>query len=187
MIDPSVRNLYSGVEDLLNDLCFRLGCKGQSDGDLRVALTRVLCSGEVRGYIYERVAADLSGERPKSPPPAPVQHPLAAVSRAQLSVTPSFLRYNLIGMRQSYRGLFPGYRVPFDLETDVGTFRAKVTGAPQGTPHGDVNAGTQIKSVGVGDLTYWYSHHPEVVEGSILLIEVLEPMVRYRLSVMLPR
>ena len=45
-------------------------------------------------------------------------------------------RYALFHIPKQYRRFFPGYKIPFYLETDIGTFRPCITSAPKGTPPG---------------------------------------------------
>lgn len=88
-------------------------------------------------------------------------------------------RYALIPIPKEYRRFFPGYKVPFLLETDIGEIRTKVTSAPKGTEYGDPDAGNYIQ----GGLKPWYNKHRDLKEGDKLIIEVIEPKKRYRLYV----
>ncbi len=184
MIDPSVRHLYAGVEDLLVIISQRLGPFAPPENQLRGIVANVLGSAEVREYLTHRVLQEIQPEHQVVPPPAePTQPPPAAIRRIRIPVTEAFLTYNLIGVCRDHRPAFPGYFVPFLLETDCGNFSAKITSARQGTARGDPAAGKYIKSVERGDLEYWYNRHPEVTVGSTLLVEIIRPMERYRLSV----
>lgn len=88
-------------------------------------------------------------------------------------------RYALIPIPKEYRRFFPGYKVPFILETDVGEIRTKVTSAPKGTEYGDPDAGNYIQ----GGLKPWYNKHADLKAGDKLVIEVVEPKKVYRLYV----
>lgn len=88
-------------------------------------------------------------------------------------------KYALIPIPKEYRRFFPGYKVPFILETDIGEIRTKVTSAPRGTEYGDPDAGNYIQ----GGLKPWYNKHKDLKEGDKLIIEVIEPKKRYRLYV----
>jgi hypothetical protein len=92
-------------------------------------------------------------------------------------------KFHLIPVPKSVRHFFPGYNVPFTLETDIGEIPAKVTSAPKGTKEGDPNAGAYIKSVYRNDLTQWYDKHKDLKLGDKILIEVIEDKRRYKLSV----
>ena len=89
-------------------------------------------------------------------------------------------KYVLIPVSRKKRRFFPGYNVYFDLETDTGAIRTRVTSAPKGTPSGDRNGGNYIK----GGLRPWYNNHPELKSGDRLRFEALEPGKKYRLSVL---
>jgi hypothetical protein len=88
-------------------------------------------------------------------------------------------RWALIPIPKDRRRFLPGYKVNFDLLTDVGVISTHVTSAPKGTPIGDLNAGAYIQ----GGLRQWYQEHPELKDGDKLRIEALEPGKRYRLSI----
>ena len=87
--------------------------------------------------------------------------------------------YALFPVPKAYRRFFPGFKVYFDLETDIGTIRTHVTSALKGTPYGDPDAGIRIQ----GNLSDWYANHRELKPGDGLRFECLEPGKRYRLSV----
>jgi hypothetical protein len=88
-------------------------------------------------------------------------------------------KWSLIQLPREYRTLFPGYKVPFILETDIGRITTKVTSGPKGTKIGDPEAGQYI----AGGLKPWYDAHRELKEGNKLIIEVIEPKKSYRLSI----
>lgn len=87
--------------------------------------------------------------------------------------------YSLIPLPKELRRLFPGFKVEFELESDVGTIVTKVTSAPKGTEHGDPVAGNYIQ----GGLKRWYDSHPELRNGATLTISIIEPKKKYSLSV----
>lgn len=91
----------------------------------------------------------------------------------------SWKKHGLIPLPKQYRGYFPGYKVQFILETDIGEITTRVTSAPRGTPKGDPEAGYYIQ----GGLRPWYERHRELREGDKLIIEVIEPKERYRLVI----
>jgi hypothetical protein len=88
-------------------------------------------------------------------------------------------KWALIPVPRKKRRFFPGYKVYFHLETDIGAIRTRVTSAPKGTPVGDPNGGAYIQ----GSLPPWYNSHPELKPGDRFRFEALEPGKRYRLSV----
>ena len=77
------------------------------------------------------------------------------------------------------RRFFPGYKVYFSLETDIGTVETKVTSAPNGTPVGDPVGGKYIQ----GNLRHWYEQHPNLKPGDKFHFETIEAGKRYKLSV----
>ena len=100
-----------------------------------------------------------------------------------IEIEPSTLHsprmWALIPVPREKRRFFPGYKVYFDLETDAGAIRTRVTAAPKGTPVGDPNGGNYIQ----GGLRPWYNNHSELKSGDRFRFEALEPGKRYRLSV----
>ncbi len=88
-------------------------------------------------------------------------------------------RYSLIPLPKEDRHLFPGYKVGFELETDLETVTTKVTSAPRGTRIGDPVGGTRIQ----GKLMDWFNGHPELKDGAKVKITAIEPSKRYRLDI----
>jgi len=90
--------------------------------------------------------------------------------------------YSLIPFPKEARLFFPGYKVPFIIETDAGNIETHVTSAPKGTVLGDPQAGTYVQ----GGLKIWYDHHLELSDGAILKITCIDPGRRYRLLIIKP-
>jgi len=84
-----------------------------------------------------------------------------------------------IPVPKSKRSFFPGYKVDFDLESDVGVIRTRVTSAPRGTPVGDPEGGAYIQ----GGLRNWYDEHPDLKLGDKLRFEAIDHGKRYKLSI----
>ncbi len=90
------------------------------------------------------------------------------------------LLYPRIPTPKVIRHFFPGYKIPFVLETDAGEIRTHVTSALKGTPIGDPERGNYIRS----GLRNWFeAHQAQILNGGILHIEALEPGKRYKLSI----
>jgi hypothetical protein len=89
----------------------------------------------------------------------------------ELKLAPSSRKYLYIPLPKDKRHFFPGYKVSFQLETDVGMFTAHVPHPP--------NAGGHIR----GRFGPWFAKHPELKGGDKLLVEALEPGKRYKLSI----
>lgn len=85
--------------------------------------------------------------------------------------------YSLIPLNNENRKYFPGYKVDFILETDVGIKNVHVTSGEKGNRIGDSTAGNYI----VGGLQDWYKRHNNLTDGSKLKIEIIERDKRYRL------
>jgi len=92
-------------------------------------------------------------------------------------------KFHLIPVPKDVRHFFPGYNTAFLLETDIGEIPSKVTSAPKDTKEGDPDAGNYIKSVYRNALTQWYDKHKDLKLGDKIIIEVIEPKKRYRLSI----
>jgi len=92
------------------------------------------------------------------------------------------MKYHLIPVGSSIRHLFPGYRVEFDLETDMGVIPCKVSSRTTDAKVGDRVAGKYITSVERNALTEWYRRH-DLRVGDKLMIEIVQEMRRYRLTV----
>jgi len=101
------------------------------------------------------------------------------VIEIKLSNLHSPRKWALISIPREKRHFFPGYKVYFDLETDTGVIKTRVTSAPKGTPVGDKDSGVYIQ----GGLRPWYDSHPELKPGDRLRFEALEPGKRYRLAI----
>jgi hypothetical protein len=95
-----------------------------------------------------------------------------------IKLAPAFRSYPLIPIPREYREKFPGYKVPFTLETDVGEVQTYITSAPEGTKIGDPYAGNYIRA----GITKWASAHPELDGGDWVKITIIEPKKRYRLD-----
>ncbi len=90
--------------------------------------------------------------------------------RITIEVVDSAPDYGFISLPKKHRHLFPDYKVPFTLVTDMGEITAHVS-----------SGGTNIQ----GGLRPWYRKHPElrVDAKAIIVIEVIEPMKKYQLQI----
>ena len=96
----------------------------------------------------------------------------------EVELCDSFRKYVYIPLPKDKRLFFPGYKINFQMETDIGALMAHVTSAPHAPPIGDPHAGGHIR----GKFGPWYRKHPELKARDKIRIEVLEPGKRYRLS-----
>ena len=88
-----------------------------------------------------------------------------------------FRKYALFNLNQNTRSFFPGFKVNFVLETDIGEIETRVTAGNKDTKLGDPKAGAYIN----GGLRPWYNKHPEATIGRKLRFECIEPNRRYQL------
>lgn len=88
-------------------------------------------------------------------------------------------RWALIPIPKDKRAFFPGFKVDFQLSTDVSAITTHVTSALKGTPIGDPKAGAYIQ----GELRSWYDGHPELQDGAKLQIKALQAGKHYQLSI----
>jgi len=97
----------------------------------------------------------------------------------ELELYDSSRKYVYIPLPKDKRHFFPGYKLNFELVTDIGVLTTHVTSAPNGTPIGDPHAGGHIR----GRFGPWYAKHPQLKAGDKLRIEALEAGKRYNLSI----
>jgi hypothetical protein len=101
-----------------------------------------------------------------------------SLPRPQIEVrlTKSAIKYALIDVPKKYRHLFPGYKIPFILETNVGEIETHVAGGHATDKEGDPSAGSYFTK----GLREWFKRN-DVKEGDTVVIEVVEPHKRYKL------
>lgn len=136
-------------------------------------------------YVSEEVFAELQKRaKPLVDNPDSVlrrvfglDHPAATPTALEIVLPEYALRYSLIPVAKANRQFFPGIRVPFLLETEVGTFTVKVSSGYKDTPDGAM-AGDYI----TGGLKKLYDAS-RVKPGDTLRIEALEPGKRYKVSI----
>ena len=96
-----------------------------------------------------------------------------------VTMKPAYLKYGYIHIPQKHRTLFPGFKIPFEVETCRGTFRVYINDAfHKQWKQGDMNSCAEIRG-----LVEWFKTHPQLREGDEFRIEVIEPMKRYRLKI----
>ncbi len=129
------------------------------DRDGKVESLPLLTKREVADKILDRVVEFLA----KKPP----------LQRIEFSLWPpsSTERYKRINIPEDVRHLFPEDKVPFLIETDIGTFSVCVK------RHENTPSHIHLRR------TNWFKAHPELKAGDKVAIEVIEPMKKYRLKV----
>lgn len=158
---------------------------------LQDALSRALRDPDVRDLLDARTRRSAVQQGPHSVPitphpadslPLPPAPPANPRTNIPLHAVPSWWEYQLILFPRQHRRLLPGYEDPFRLDTDVGWFEAKVTSRQGRAAPGDPSAGSYIKSVTPGELARWFHEHPELKQGDLFTLQVIQPMKRYELK-----
>lgn len=93
--------------------------------------------------------------------------------------TQSPRKYAYFSIPKDHRRFFPGYKVYFILETDIGNIRTRVSGGRAGMQIGDPDGGHYVQ----GGLKKWYDSHPELTVGRKVRFECIEPYKKYRLII----
>jgi len=113
-------------------------------------------------------------------PPRPDQLPPSAQGTLEIIIrNPSFIKFGFFSIPQGRRSFFPGFKIPFELETDVGEIETHITSDRADAQIGDSSAGKIVQ----GNLRPWYRHHPELTAGDKVKFTVIEPMRKYRLEI----
>jgi hypothetical protein len=94
----------------------------------------------------------------------------------------SWIKWTWIEFPKEHRSFFPGFKIPFELETDIDTILVRVVGGHGDSRIGDPGEGYYIQK----GLKPWFEAHPELKVGSQLKFEALEPHKRYKLSIVSP-
>lgn len=89
---------------------------------------------------------------------------------ARSSDIPSWRKYGYLPFPMRYRSFFPGYKIPFTLQTDIGDLTTWITGGYVQDIEGDPKAGTYISK----NVTKFFRAHSELEVGDILRITKLE-------------
>jgi len=89
------------------------------------------------------------------------------IAYIELELKPYMIGYRRLFVTREKRAFFPAYGSRLELETDVGTIETKFEEG------GYIWTGTGR----------WFVAHPELTVGQKLIIEVIEPMKKYRLEI----
>lgn len=108
------------------------------------------------------------------------------LERIDVEIGPTDLEYSIIQFPREYREIFPGYKLDFILETNIGPIITHMTSAPKNTRIGDNLAGSYISGgrlagENVVGLKTWYEYN-NVNFGNWIRIEVSEWHKRYELK-----
>ena len=104
--------------------------------------------------------------------------PLQTPSELEIDIRSSNIKYGHLRIPKGSRHFFPGYKTPFDLETDTGVIKTWVSYA-RGAQVGDPNKGRLIRA----NLAKWYRKHPAIKVGDKVRLTVIESMKKYNLEV----
>jgi len=122
------------------------------------------------------IVKDSAGERKP-----PIYTSLKQGEKLEIPITsPTNFKSHLFIIPRKQRSFFPGYKIPFTLETDLGELITHVSSDKAGTEIGDMKAGIYIQS----KLADWYRKHPTLRIGDKVVFSILEPMKKYRLEIL---
>ena len=141
---------------------------------------------EVHAHLFEPVYTYLPAPVVITQPPELTMPPIIDAARQpsagdELEIvirSLSFINFHIFRIPKGKRQFFPGFRVPFTLETDIGERQTYVVSAKAGTKVGDPNAGDYFQA----NLAQWYRQHPTIRVGDKVKITAIEPMKKYRLE-----
>lgn len=143
--------------------------------------TREGVSLAVHAHSFEPLYRTIPSERVTTPIKVKTSPPTVELED-QLEITvrnPSFIKFHLFYIPKPMRRFFPGYKIPFNLETDIGEIETYVASAKVGTQVGDLDAGVFIQA----NLAEWYRRHQTIKVGDKVIFDAIEPMKRYRLKI----
>jgi len=160
--------------DMLSETTERLCGFKPEDASIRKFLSKYRDQFSITEVTPKRTPSPLPRKPPKS-----VTEIAGKKVEIVLNTIYTPKKYSLIPLPKKIRSFFPGYKIPFILETDIGQIETKVTSAPKGTEIGNPQAGNYIQ----GGLKPWYDRHNSLSEGAILNIHAIEPGKRYKLAI----
>ena len=92
---------------------------------------------------------------------------------------PSWERMRMIPLNVNTRSFFPGFKVPFTVESDIGLIHTHITSAVGGK---EVTGGNKGRYISRG-MSKWYKKHSELNPGDTIIFDALEPGKRYKMSI----
>ena len=164
----------------LEEACQQLPTKVHSVKVMELkTFQRYGCESIVHAHVFEPLYQIAGGTNSQVDENGAIVPPQGPKDFLEITVpSPSFRKFHLFNIPKGRRHFFPGYRIPFHLETDIGTIQTYVTSAPRGTEFGNPDAGVYVQS----KLADWYRAHPKINVGNKIVVEVIEPMKRYGLK-----
>ena len=101
-----------------------------------------------------------------------------ALKRVEIKLTnknTSFIKTRIIGIKKTYRGLFPEFKKAFTLVTDdMGNIETNAGLCKSGN-----SCGLEIRE----GMSKWYQAHRDLKVGDTLIITEIERMKKYRLEI----
>ncbi|VVB92709.1 Type II/IV secretion system protein [uncultured archaeon] len=85
-----------------------------------------------------------------------------------------------ITITKKSRFFFPGYKVPFIIESDKGLLNVEINSARKGTAVGDPIAGKYLQG---SDLQVWFHEHQELHPYDRMIFEIVEPGKKYKMYI----
>ena len=126
---------------------------------------------ELRVAELEKRVSALESGKPLSP-----AQPTQAVQRIEITLSKGAAKHKLVLIPKKFRPLFPGYKIPFTLKTNVGEIETHITGGYASDKRGDPAAGRYFTK----GLSKWFEQN-DVKEGDTVVIEIIETHKRYKL------
>ncbi len=134
----------------------------------------------VHAHLFEPLYKSVVSSKPEWPSPTPPTLPMPPNGdKIEIIIREPFIRAHYLPIGKNNRRFFPGYKVPFTLETDISTIQTYMSSAPAGTQVGDPNRGAYFQA----NLNVWYRRHPELKVGDKVRVSVIESMKKYRLEI----
>lgn len=162
-IKPTLVIVINEVTEELREVCDIVSKSLQTKVVEFRTFTRQGIGLAVHAHLFEPLY------KPTIPPPQPPSPPVPPQTSAfEIILQPAHIKYRYIHFSAARKDLFPNSNTTLELETDIGVIEVGFYPPPWGP---GVQKG----------LTKWFKAHPELKAGDKLVIEVIEPMKKYRL------
>lgn len=170
-----------GFDHLVHEIIWPSGQGDPQPGRLRITWPD---ASNLIDSLIPHLKEKFPAYRPASFPRAPIETSSFAPSgrRIQFGITAihTLRAYNVITFPPGHRRFFPGYKIPFIFQTDIGEIETHVSSGTQKAQQGDPDEGKYIAR----NLKPWIRRHfKEIEAGNLITIESIEPGRTYRLSV----
>ncbi|MBM3142524.1 MAG: hypothetical protein FJ005_05700 [Chloroflexi bacterium] len=166
-IKPKLVVVINEVTEELREVCDIVSKSLQTKVVELRTFTRQGIGLAVHAHLFEPLI-EPSHIKAKPPPPSPIV-PLPLSDWAEVTLHPSHLEKHWFSFKQKYSAFFPNFKEPFEIATDAGVFETYIWRDKSGICWMYKN------------LAGWFEKHSELKVGDKLVIEVIEPMKKYRL------